>query len=31
MLTSAFSVVIYHDLRESKEGIGLDQLASVFD
>ena len=22
--------VIYHELRESREGIGLDQLASVF-
>jgi MFS family permease len=29
-LLSVWSVVAYHELRESKEGIGLDQLASVF-
>lgn len=33
VVASFFSVVpavIYHELRESREGIGLDQLASVF-
>jgi hypothetical protein len=29
-LPSVWSVVAYHELRESKEGIGLEQLASVF-
>jgi hypothetical protein len=29
-LLSVWSVVAYHELRESKEGIGLEQLASVF-
>lgn len=26
-----FPIVLYHDLRESKEGIGLDEIAAVFD
>jgi hypothetical protein len=33
VVASFFSVVpavVYHELRETKEGIGLDQLASVF-
>lgn len=31
LMGSVLPVVIYHDLRESKEGIGLEQLASSFD
>jgi len=27
---SVWPAVVYHELRETKEGIGLDQLASVF-
>jgi hypothetical protein len=30
-LTSIFPVVAYHELRLAREGIDLDQLASVFD
>jgi hypothetical protein len=26
-----FPIVLYHELRESKEGIGIDELAAVFD
>jgi hypothetical protein len=31
MMGSVLPIVIYHDLRATKEGIGLEQLASVFD
>jgi hypothetical protein len=24
-------VVTYHDLRAAKEGVGIDQIAAVFD
>ncbi|MHC4960146.1 MAG: hypothetical protein ACYTGN_17465 [Planctomycetota bacterium] len=29
-LTSTTSAVVYHDLRVSKEGVGIDELTSVF-
>jgi hypothetical protein len=29
--SSVLSVVIYHDLREAKEGIGVESLAAIFD
>lgn len=28
---SVFAAILYHDLRAVKEGIGIDQIASVFD
>ena len=31
IMGSVLPVVIYHDLHESKEGIGLEQLAGSFD
>jgi len=31
MFLSVLSVVIYHDLREAKEGIGVESLAAIFD
>jgi hypothetical protein len=30
-LSCVLSVVIYHDLREAKEGIGIESLAAIFD
>jgi hypothetical protein len=29
--SSVFTAILYHDLRAVKEGIGIDQIASVFD
>ena len=29
--TSVYAAILYHDLRAVREGIGIDQIASVFD
>jgi len=29
--TAVFAAMLYHDLRASKEGIGIDEIAAVFD
>jgi hypothetical protein len=29
--SSVFAAMLYHDLRASKEGIGIDEIAAVFD
>jgi hypothetical protein len=30
-LTCVLPIVLYHELRETREGIGIDELAAVFD
>jgi hypothetical protein len=29
--TSVYAAILYHDLRAVREGIGIDEIASVFD
>jgi pheromone shutdown protein TraB len=29
--TAVYSAILYHDLRAVREGIGIDEIASVFD
>jgi hypothetical protein len=29
--SSVYAAILYHDLRASREGIGIDEIASVFD
>ena len=28
---TVFSAILYHDLRAAKEGIGIEEIAGVFD
>jgi hypothetical protein len=29
--TAVYAAILYHDLRAVREGIGIDEIASVFD